>query len=144
MSDNKPHQSGSAQRQTLQEVVEHYLHDGHLQTFEDRERFRNEARAALGRLQGASSAEQQPVAWLWRYKGRRGDWEYLSRHPQFASFNIERMDCEPLYAAPCPSPAAIVTQTDFMTAYINAGCTGMSVSDMASWVFSKFDVRAKP
>lgn len=46
-------------QETLREVVEHYIADGHLQTFEDRERFRKAARAALDRM----SAAEMPVAY---------------------------------------------------------------------------------
>lgn len=41
-----------AQRDELTELITDAIRDGRLQTFPDRERFRNQARAALAKLEG--------------------------------------------------------------------------------------------
>jgi hypothetical protein len=58
-----------------------------------------DALAALSAPQ-AQDTQSAPVVWRWRYKDSTGDWAYSEKYPKFVSFNIDVMDCEPLYAVP--------------------------------------------
>lgn len=48
----------------------------------------------------------EPVAWRWRFKNPNYKWIYSDDCPEIASYSPERMDREPLYAAPASQDAS--------------------------------------